>query len=220
MLKQAVLFITLSATATYLAAQSNLTTMGKVVDAEGKVTIHNADSPRGKRVRATPQTIDQNQFLRTYSNSTARVLLSDDSKVLVTESSTLEFQNDQNIVLNEGKVLFSINKRDATRSLNVITKTAVIGVKGTRFLVETRGDEAFLYLEEGEVEVNSLVEEFNQYKSEYEAFKKQYLKEFSDFKKQVTVTSGTALSLGNQGLKEVPAPEKIELLFKELDESF
>ncbi|MDC2889109.1 FecR family protein [Psychrosphaera algicola] len=194
--------------------------LGNVVDIDGKVTIHNEGSPRGKRIKKTPQDIELNQFVRTYANSKARVTLTDNSKILVTESSTLEFQDDQNIVVNEGKILFSINKREATRSLNVITKTAVIGVKGTRFLVETRGDEAFLHLEEGEVEVKSLAEEFDDYKSEYEAFKKQYMKEFSDFKKSITITSGTSLSLGNKGLLEVPTPDKIQLLFDELDAEF
>lgn len=194
--------------------------LGNIVDIDGKVTIHNEGSPRGKRIKETPQDIEINQFVRTYANSKARVTLTDNSKILVTESSTLEFQDDQNIIVNDGKILFSINKREATRSLNVITKTAVIGVKGTRFLVETRGDEAFLHLQEGEVEVKSLAEEFADYKSEYEAFKKQYMKEFSDFKKSITITSGTSLSLGNKGLLEVPTPDKIQLMFDELDAEF
>lgn len=223
MIKPSVLLIGIAAVALSLGvvyANSNPVILGNVVEVQGKVTIHNEGSPRGKRITTTPTDVGLNQFVRTYSNSKARVTLADDSKVLITESSTLEFKDDQNIQLNEGKVLFSINKRDATRSLNVITKTAVIGVKGTRFLVETRGDEAFLHLEEGEVEVNSLAEEFNDYKSEYEAFKKQYMKEFNEFKQTVTITSGTSLSLGKRGLKEVGTPEKIEQLFKELDEEF
>lgn len=205
---------------TKINANDAPTILGSVVDIDGKVTIHNQGSPRGKRIRDIPQSIELNQFVRTYSNSKARVTLADNSKVLITENSTLEFQDDQNILVDEGKVLFSINKRDATRSLNVITKTAVIGVKGTRFLVETRGDEAFLHLEEGEVEVNSLVEEFEDFKSEYESFKKQYLKEFEEFKKSMTIKSGTSLSLGNKGLVEVATPDKIEQLFKELDNEF
>jgi len=192
--------------------------LGTVTDTEGKVTIHNEHSPRGKRVRSTPEPVHQNQFVRTYANSKARIKLADDSKILVTESATLEFSDEQNLFVKDGRVLFSINKRDAIKSLNILTKTAVIGVKGTVFLVEANGDEAMLHLREGEVEVKSLAEGFEDFKAEYEKFKRDYLKEFSEFKQTLSIKSGTTISIGKKGLKEVETPSKIDKLFEELDQ--
>lgn len=191
--------------------------LGSVTEFEGKVTLHKEGSPRGKRIKSAPTELTADQFIRTYSNSKARIKLADDSKVLVTESSTLEFKDDQNIAVNSGRVLFSINKREATRSLNILTKTAVIGVKGTKFLVEANAEEAFLHLQEGEVFVESVAQEFEDYKAEFEKFKRQHLQEFNEFKKQLSITSGTSLSLGKGGLKKVQTPDKIEQLFAELD---
>jgi hypothetical protein len=194
--------------------------LGNITDYEGKVTLHKEGSPRGKKVKRAPTEIKSGQFIRTYAGSKARVKLVDDSKILVTEKSTLEFEDDQNLSVQNGQVLFSINKREATRSLNIITKTAVIGVKGTAFLVDIDEEleEGILHLQEGEIEVKSLAEEFEDFKAEYEQFKKSYLKEFEDFKKTMSIKSGTTLSLSSKGLKEIATPEHIEALFKELDD--
>ena len=194
------------------------TPLGTVTHVEGKVKIHQDGSPRGQRVKTPPATINLGQFVRTFANSSARVKLYDDSKILVTENATLEFTDNRNLTVEQGRILFSINKRDAIHSLNILTKTAVIGVKGTQFLVEANGDEALLYLKEGEVEVKSLAQEFEDFKAEYEQFKKDYLKEFAEFKKSMSVKAGVTISIGKQGLREISTPAEIEVLFKELDE--
>lgn len=93
MIKPSVLLIGIAAVALSLGvvyANSNPVILGNVVEVQGKVTIHNEGSPRGKRITTTPTDVGLNQFVRTYSNSKARVTLADDSKVLITESSTLE----------------------------------------------------------------------------------------------------------------------------------
>ena len=191
--------------------------LASVINVDGRVTTHTNGSPRGKRITDTPGAIKSQEFVRTYKNSKARIQLADKSKILLTENATLEFKDDLNLFVETGRVLFSINKREATRSLNILTKTAVIGVKGTEFLVESEGDNALIHLKEGEVEVKSLVEQFEDYKAEYEKFKKDYMQEYSDFKQNVSMKAGTTLSIGLKGLKEIPTPSHIEALFAELD---
>lgn len=195
----------------------NAETLATVTDIQGKVTVHMENSPRGKTIRQTPTEISNKEFIRTYSTSKARVKLVDDSNILLTESSTLEFTDQQNVSVHQGQVLFSINKRAQTNSLNVITKTAVIGVKGTQFLVVADGENSLVHLKEGEVEVKSLAEEFDDFKAEYQRFKKQYLAEFAEFKKSHTMKSGTTISIGSKGIKEIATPDRIEQLYQELN---
>lgn len=203
---------------TFIVNANNSTPLGHISDVKGKATIHEAGSPRGQRVKDTPESLTKDQFLRTYRNSQARVVLADDSKILITENATLEFKDEQNIHLGEGRVLFDIKKRDAAKSLNVITKTAVIGVKGTQFLVDSHGDDATLHLKEGVIEVTSLDQYKKQQMNDFEQFKKQQMKEFTEYKKSMTIKSGTAVSLSGKGIKEIEfSADELNKLFEELN---
>lgn len=199
-----------------LPFSSFATSLGSVVDFSGKVTLHQKGTPRGKKVKQAPVDIPATMSTRTYAKSQAKIKLADGSKILMTENSTLEFQDDQNIFVGSGRVLFSITKRDATRSLNILTETAVIGVKGTMFLVEASDDGALLHLEEGSVEVESIRKEFEEFKSEFERFKKSYKAEYAAFKKSITMKPQTTISIDQRGLKQIATPERIKELFNEL----
>lgn len=191
-----------------------------IVDYQGKVTIHQVGSPRGEKVSEAPVSVDYTQKVRTYSNSKARIKLKDGSKILVAEKATVDFRDERNIGVKSGRVFFSINKREAARSLNVITKTAVIGVKGTRFMVEATEDSATVHLEEGVVEVETVEQFKDKMMSEFEAYKRQLNKEFKEYKKVMTMRSGETISVGENGALLLPEPTELNKYYLELEQDF
>jgi hypothetical protein len=214
----AVCFLMGLSVATYAEnEQSLLKELATIVHYEGKVTIHKVGSPRGEKISETPVSVDFTQKIRTYSNSQARITLKDGSKILVAEKATVDFRDDRNIEVKNGRVFFSINKRDAAKSLNVITKTAVIGVKGTRFMVEATDESATIHLDEGVVEVETVEQFKDKMMSEFEAYKKRINQEFKEYKKVMTMQAGETISVGNSGTLLLEEPNYIEKMYAELE---
>lgn len=201
-------------------AVSNAQNVATIVEYQGKVTIHQVGSPRGDKVSETPISVDYTQKIRTYSNSKARIKLRDGSKILVAEKATLDFRDERNIEVHNGRVFFSINKRDAAKSLNIITKTAVIGVKGTRFMVEANDGTATVHLDEGVVEVETVEQFKDKMMSEFEAYKRQLNKEFKEYKKVMTMRSGETISVGENGALLLPEPTELNKYYSELEKDF
>jgi ferric-dicitrate binding protein FerR (iron transport regulator) len=201
-------------------AVSNAQDVATIVEYQGKVTIHQVGSPRGEKVSEAPVSVDYTQKVRTYSNSKARIKLKDGSKILVAEKATVDFRDERNIEVKSGRVFFSINKREAAKSLNVITKTAVIGVKGTRFMVEATEDSATVHLEEGVIEVETVEQFKDKMMSEFEAYKRQLNKEFKEYKKVMTMRSGETISVGENGALLLPEPDELNKYYSELEQDF
>lgn len=192
--------------------------LGEVIKLDGKVTSHINSSPRGKKIKQTPFLVNQSHMLRTYSDSMARILLSDGSKILVTEKASIDFRDERNIEVNGGQVFFSINKRDAAKSLNIITKTAVIGVKGTRFMVDVENDSATIHLDEGVVEVETVQQFKDKLMSDFEAFKQKRKREFKEYKKMMTMQAGETISVNVNGDVVTTDVQELNKWYKEFSE--
>jgi len=73
------------------------------------------------------------------------------------------------------------------QGINIKTKSAVIGVKGTTFLVDVRGKNIIVFLKEGELDIKSIKGQFKRYQkkqmSEFKAYKQKQQEEFAKFVK-------------------------------------
>lgn len=156
-------------------AEAALSTAGKIASVEGKVAIFRKGKARGVRAKVGTL-IFPGDKIKTYKDSRALLVLRDNSRIVIAPKSTMKMGR---FVLNKktekrsaflnilgGKIrimaqkmykLTASGKRKLWRnsSFKVKTPTAVVGVKGTDFIVTvTVGDKTYT----GIVVVDGLVE--------------------------------------------------------------
>ncbi len=141
-----------------------------------------------KKDDAVPgQSIFEGDMVITSSGSMAAVEFVDKSKVILDEKSKLLVQGFDAMKQEGGKVYYEITKRGA-QGLKVATNFAVIGVKGTKFVITDDNKTQSVALKEGLVGVQSIQAEFALYRQqleeEFDAFMKEQEKEFEAFKKE------------------------------------
>jgi hypothetical protein len=212
--------------------------VGSIRELNGKAILHKQGEVRG--VKATSGDVLKAQdILRTKRNSQAVVQLIDGSTVVLQEQSSLHLKGLQSLSLEEGTVLFDIRKRGGSKGLQVATKTAVIGVKGTQFLVKDKDNKVDVYLNEGKVEVNPVEGSFKHYKAvttaSFDDYSKQMMAQFEEEKKEMQegveqmkrefveylksydMNAGTAVSISGDELTSYTMPDDYNDMFKELE---
>jgi len=144
------------------------------------------------------------QTLKTRLESEANVKFIDNTKVIVGENSALEIVDLKKLSISGKKVLFKIAKQSDVKGLVITTPTAIIGVRGTTFMVSSDGNNSqMIYLKEGEIIVKSPKGEFKNYladiQQEFEQFKAQQEKEFAQYTAEFSMKGATAISItGNE----------------------
>jgi hypothetical protein len=134
-------------------------TEGVVTYVSGDVNMH-----RGAdwRVLDVDDMVSLNNRIRTESESFCELQFSDFGIIRIQENTELEVgdvylieeKNRVNVNLDEGKLLCKVSKLTKGEKFQVKTRTALAGVRGTEFLVETRRDESVsLAVKEGSVSV-------------------------------------------------------------------
>ncbi|WP_457623267.1 FecR domain-containing protein [Persephonella sp.] len=206
---------------------------GKIVKFEGKVKVFRESSVRGINVDGSNFPLFVKDIIKTKSRSMAFIKFIDDSKIVLTEKSSLIIEDVDTVSAEGGRVLFSIKKRGGIRGLKVKARSVVIGVKGTKFIVDMSDDSMNIFLKEGLLSVRSLVGEFVRYKkkeiSEFEKFKKEHIDEFEEYKKEMEeefkefvkefeMREGTAVSITDGEVRDIKIPPEIEREFELLDE--
>lgn len=150
----------------------NASAVGYVKDVSGDVKIKRENSLKKSKVESGLE-INSGDLITTANNSTAVLNLLDGSVLALDESSSLHFGNGSNLNQKEGRIYYKITTRDAANSIKVKTPFAIIGIKGTTFLVNATED-ASVKLKEGLIGIRSLQEEF-------ELYRKAIQDEFNDF---------------------------------------
>ncbi|MCK9492493.1 MAG: FecR family protein [Sulfurimonas sp.] len=120
--------------------------------------------------------IKKGDLITTSKESNAIIKLQDGSTLILDESSTLHFASKTLASQEEGKIYYNITSRDAKNALKVKTPFAIIGIKGTTFIVDTNKTSS-VKLKEGLVGIQSLKEEFELYRKQVQADYKDYLSE-------------------------------------------
>ena len=213
--------------------------LGKVSKIEGVVFYHLQGGVRGQILKESGQAIIAGDKLRTKADSSVYIKLIDGSRLIVKENSIIEFKGASEIKSELGKILYDITPQGKNRGLKIASKTAVIGVKGTRFAVENGEDKTVVYLKEGSIGVESVMGEFTRHleqemadfekysaemrqgvssmQQEFEDYKSQQNKEMIEYVKAFDMQAGQAIQIDGRDVKNITIPKDIDEAFQMLD---
>lgn len=190
---------------------------GYIEKFDGKVIVYKNGSVKGDMAKKGFE-LRKGDSVRTFSKSNAYIKFVDDSKVVLTEKSTMYIKDVKMINLKVGKVVSEIQKQENNKGVKIATKSAIIGVKGTKFLVNVDKDGVDVVLKEGSINVQSVKGEFKRYlkdeeedfnkfvddtKKDYDDYKKKMGEEFVEFVKEFTLEGEMAISIKNNEVKNL-----------------
>ena len=147
--------------------------VGHVVDVKGIVKV-SSDGSIKKRNLAVGEELKEKDLVTTLKDATVVIALVDASKIVLDESSSVHFASVKEAKQESGKVYYKITSRNASNALAVKTPFAIIGIKGTTFIVNADANNSGVKLQEGLIGVASIKEEF-------ELYRKQVMAEFNKF---------------------------------------
>lgn len=205
--------------------------IGNVTKLDGRVKVKNEGSFKKSKVDVGYE-IKSGDLLSTSKNSGAVLKLSDGSNVVLAQSSSIHFSSATQAEQDGGKIYYKITSRDAKNSLKIKTPFAIIGIKGTTFIVNSDKANQSVALKEGLIGVASLKEEFALYRKEvlakYNAYVSEQMSEFEKFKnagkepkpemtKQFDLKEGNVISFSNNVVKESGWNEKDDAEFDDFE---
>jgi hypothetical protein len=210
--------------------------LGTVVKYVRTVMLIDNQKSQGTQIKQRYEGVFTNNELHTGLGSKAYIKMVDGSKILLRQNSKLRISNEDSVNVEKGKVMFSVAKRKKNQnSFKVATRVALLGIKGTQFIVEAGDDEQSykVYLKEGAIVVYPNEKQFKLYqdeqeqdfsdyantqKNEFETMKVQQQQEFSEYVKEITMTKNKGLSFNGNEVKEVDIPEEVQVWFDEFDD--
>jgi hypothetical protein len=167
----------------------------KLVKVQGKVELRDAKGKNLGAVRVgTP--LKTGETLQASSNGTAAIKTAEGDLVVVSKDSAVRVKDERNVFEQlMGKVLYFFRSTKQTER-RVELQTAILGIRGTEFLVDASGSTAAIALKEGKLDVDSKQDGFNVYQrneaDEFEAFKREQRegvererKEFEEYKAKI-----------------------------------
>lgn len=216
--------------------------VGEVVRHEGKVVIYRQGGVRAEKVKKEGIPVEIKDVVTTHAGSQAWLLFGQD-RILLKEDSSLRVTGEEKTGVERGSVLFDIRKRADTRGLQIVSPTATIGVKGTRFAVVNEGGRLSIFLKEGTLEVQSVGKEFQRYgnspqgefeemresmRADFEASREKMRSEFErsreamqqgDFElvNSFDMEAGMAIGIDGRDVRPLEFPDWLEEEFKLLD---
>jgi hypothetical protein len=191
------------------------TVLGSVEQVNGNVKVKSEDSFMKSKVTEGLE-VKKGDLITTSKNANTVIKLLDGSTLVLDSNSTLHFTSKNMAEQEMGKVYYKITSRDAKNALKVKTPFAIIGIKGTIFIVDS-GEKASVKLKEGVVGIQSIKEEFELYrkvvqaefnkyvseqKSEFEKYKSQQQNEAALITKEFDLQAGNTVSFDGQKVDE------------------
>ena len=150
--------------------------IGNITAVEGIVKVKHENSIKKTKVKSG-SVILAGDLITTMQGASAKLDLKDNSLVVLDENSTIVFHLASNISQNSGKIYYKISSKDAIDALSIKTPFAIIGIKGTEFIISADEKESSVMLREGIIGVQSIKEEFSLYR-------KSIQEKFDDFKSE------------------------------------
>ena len=181
--------------------------IGLVQKVDGSVKVKSEGSFKKSKVKKGFE-IKSGDLISTSRKSSAVLKLVDGSVLVLDTSSTIHFKTPTNAEQTEGKIYYKITSRDAKNSLKIKTPFAIIGIKGTTFVVNATG-KASVKLQEGLIGVRSIKEDFKLYRksvmaeynkyissqqSEFEKYKNKQKKGVAEITKEFDLHAGNTIS--------------------------
>ena len=189
--------------------------IGNVEKVDGSVKVKNEGSIKKSKVKVG-QKIKEGDLVTTSKKGKTVIKLVDGSSVILDISSSVHFAANNEINQKGGKIFYNITSRDAKNSLKVKTPFAIIGIKGTTFVVNANEGKQSVALKEGKIGVASITEEFNLYRKEvlaqYNAYVNEQMAGFDKFRgiekpkpevtKEFDLEAGNVISFEGNTVKE------------------
>lgn len=204
---------------------------GNIEKFEGKVILYPHGGVKGISAKNGLE-FKVKDTVRTFQKSNAFIKFIDNSKIVLNENSILLIKDITNLNLKNGKVVFDIQKQGDKEGIKIATKTAIIGVKGTKFLVAVSNNEVDVILKEGEISVKAVKGEFKRYlqkeeedfsqfvkdtKEDYEEYKRKMQEEFVEFVKEFTMKDEMGVSIKGNEVRNIKDLKEFEDEFELLN---
>lgn len=177
--------------------------------------------------------VQEGDLITTSRKGSLLIKLTDGSSVVIDESSTIHFTGINTIEQQDGKIFYKITSRSAKNSLKIKTPFAIIGIKGTTFVVNAT-ENASVLLKEGIIGVKSIKEEFELYRkkvqeefnnyvsnqqSEFEKYKNAQNKyAVAEVTKEFDLESGNRISFSGNKVNEDAWNEEDDKEFKHFEQ--
>lgn len=202
-------------------------TIGNVEKVVGSVKVKSEGSFKKSKIGSGHQ-LKEGDLVSTSKSGSAVINLTDGSSVVLSASSSIHFPALSSAEQVEGKIYYKITSRDAKNALKVKTPFAIIGIKGTTFVINSDEGKEGVALKEGLIGVQSLKEEFALYRKEvlaqYNAYVSEQMSEFEKYKnggkkpepemtKQFDLKAGNVISFNGNEVKESAWNEKDDAEF-------
>ncbi|KIM09240.1 MAG: hypothetical protein KU28_00980 [Sulfurovum sp. PC08-66] len=211
-----------------LIAQANV--VGVVKKLEGNAKVQHEHALKQLSIQQGAEVMAGDTLL-TYQGSKVVVELADKSSIVVDEYAKLTLLSQDEFTQNGGKVYFKITKRKGATGVKVNTPFAIIGVKGTQFVVTDANSSQSLALNEGLVGVDSpdgsdfekidedkvkkmMAQTPNQVMAEFEAYKKELYKEFAEYTASFDLKAGKKLQFNGKQVLESTMESEDSAQFK------
>lgn len=209
-----VVFVLFSSFA-HAKVDANTKIIATVVSLSGNIKVKRDGSFRKRTVKLDTH-IKEGDLITSSAKSALVLELVDKSIVALGENASVHFCMNNQMNQANGKVYYKIVSRDAKNALAIKTPFAIMGIKGTTFIIDGSEDGS-LTLKEGLIGVTSLKEEFKLYRKkiqeEFEAYTAKQNKEFESFKqendgytlsivKEFDIKTGNIISFSSNSVKE------------------
>jgi len=159
--------------------------LGNVEKYSGVVRVTNNDSIKKNKIEVGYE-IKSGDLISTLTTAQAVLKLSDGSNIVLSEKSSIHFTAENNAQQKSGRIYYKITSRDAKNSLKIQTPFAIIGIKGTTFIINSDAGKESVSLKEGLIGITSLQEPFALYRKEtlvkYNVFLSDKMNQFKKFK--------------------------------------
>ena len=205
--------------------------VGSVEKFEGDVKVKSVGSVKKSKVSSGLE-VQEGNLITTAKEAFVLIKLIDGSSVVLDASSTIHFKSDNAIEQNDGKIYYKITSRDAKNALKIKTPFAIIGIKGTSFVVNATQN-ASVTLKEGLIGVTSIKEEFELYRkkvqeefnnyvsdqqSEFEKYKNEQNKyAVAESTKEFDLEAGNRVSFSGQKVNEDAWSEEDDAEFERFE---
>jgi hypothetical protein len=211
-------------------------TIGRIVKTIRSAVLIDKQKDQSIQVKRRGERLFSGNELHTGLNSKAYIKMGDGSKILLRPNSKLRLKDNRNVNVDRGRIMFSVAKR--TRQQNpflVATRVALLGIRGTQFVVEAgEDDESFnVYLKEGDIVAYPQNEQFKLYKEKqkqdfadyldnqanaFEAMKEEQQQKFAEYVQEIDMKQNKGLSFSGNEVKEVEIPDDVKAWFDEFDD--
>ena len=197
----------------------------------GTVKVYKGDRKKAENVSNAGYLLYRGDRIDTGEDGTALIAYPDGSKVLLKPKTILRIEKEKFVSIARGRALFRMMMQSIGK-FRVKIGNAVIGIKGTTFLVDASVGKSAVYLKEGSLNIlaekgefvrfaASEEEAFRQYSDEilqeFDEFKREMEREFARFVREFELEAGMGVSIEGNAALDVVIPDEIMEEFRAFD---